>query len=106
MYDLRQYVYEKQFKEGDRIFPFSAASLNYSIKKYSKIAGVPKIRIHDLRHSHTSLLVSQGFNAAEIADRLGHEKVETTLNIYTHLYAQQRQEISDSLETIISSLNI
>ena len=51
-----------------------------------KETGVRRIRLHDLRHSHASLLVEMGFQPLAIAERLGHEKVETTLNTYSHLY--------------------
>ncbi len=50
-------------------------------------SGVKRIRLHDLRHSHASMLVDMGVaHLLEIAERLGHEKVETTLNLYSHLY--------------------
>lgn len=100
--NLREYVNNNYFKinEKGRLFPFTSGALNYSLKTYSDKANVPKIRIHDLRHSHTSLLVDLGFNANLIADRLGHEKIETTLGIYTHLYPKKRREVSDKLETL------
>ena len=41
-------------------------------------SGVKRIRLHDLRHSHASMLVDMGVAPLEIAERLGHEKVETT----------------------------
>ncbi|EPS56788.1 hypothetical protein CLQ_01436, partial [Clostridium botulinum Af84] len=47
---------------------------------------IKRIRLHDLRHSHASLLIELGFTPLLISQRLGHENVETTLNIYSHLY--------------------
>lgn len=46
--------------------------------------GLPKIRFHDLRHSHASLLFSSGIEPRIIQDRLGHSNIKTTLDIYTH----------------------
>ena len=63
-----------------------------------KASGVKKIRIHDLRHSHASMLVELGFSPLEIADRLGHEKIETTLNTYSHLYPNKQVKIADRLD--------
>ena len=63
-----------------------------------KLSGVKRIRIHDLRHSHASLLVEMGFTPLAIADRLGHEKIETTLNTYSHLYPNKQGELADRLE--------
>ena len=45
-----------------------------------------RIRIHDLRHSHASLLVEKNVPIIAISERLGHEDVQTTLNTYSHLY--------------------
>lgn len=49
-------------------------------------------------HSHASLLVEMGFMPLAIAERLGHEKVETTLNTYSHLYPNKQRELADRLE--------
>ena len=55
-------------------------------------------RFHELRHSHASLLVEMGFTPLAIAERLGHEKIETTLNTYSHLYPNKQGELADKLE--------
>ncbi len=47
---------------------------------YADVAGLPRIRIHDFRHSHASLLANEGINIQEIARRLGHAKIEMTWN--------------------------
>ena len=63
-----------------------------------KASGVKRIRLHDLRHSHASLLVELGITPLAIAERLGHEKIETTLNTYSHLYPNKQGELADKLE--------
>ena len=50
------------------------------------------------RHSHASLLVEMGFQPLAIAERLGHEKIETTLNTYSHLYPNKQAELAEKLE--------
>lgn len=62
--------------------------------------GVKVIRLHDLRHSHASLLIEMGFSPLVIADRLGHEKITTTLQIYSHLYPNKQAEVADKLDTV------
>ncbi len=57
------------------------------------MAGIRKIRVHDIRHSHASLLIELGFSPLLIAERLGHEKVDTTLNTYSHLYPNKQAEL-------------
>ena len=63
-------------------------------------ACVEQIRVHDLRHSHASLLINQGCDTLMLADRLGHEKVSTTLNTYSHLFPHKQQELVHSLESL------
>ena len=54
-------------------------------------AGVKRIRIHDLRHSHISLLIDMGFTALAIADRVGHESIDITYR-YAHLFPTRQAE--------------
>lgn len=85
----------------DRLFDTTKSSLTRMMQKYSTLAGVKKIRLHDLRHSHASLLIELGFSPLLIANRLGHERVETTLNTYSHLYPSKESEVTEKLQNII-----
>ncbi len=87
-------------KDTQRIFLFTNFTFEHSMKHYSNVAGIKKIRIHDLRHSHASLLIHLGVNPLAVSRRLGHEKVEITLNIYSHLYPNANNEIMDLLNKI------
>ena len=60
-------------------------------RQYADDAGIKRIRIHDFRHSHASLLANNGINIQEIARRLGHSNVEITWNIYAHLYPREEE---------------
>lgn len=68
--------------------------------EYAKTAGIKKIRIHDFRHSHASLLANNGINIQEIARRLGHSNVQETWNTYSHLYPQEAEKALKVLEAI------
>ena len=70
-------------------------------EKFAEIAKVKKIRIHDFRHSHASLLANNGINIQEIARRLGHTNIEITWNIYSHLYPQQEEKAVEILNKIV-----
>lgn len=63
-------------------------------------AGLPHIRLHDFRHSHASLLASEGINIQEIARRLGHSNVEMTWNTYSHLYPHEEERAVSVLDII------
>lgn len=82
----------------ERMFRFTKSFMEHEIVRGIKETGVKRIRLHDLRHSHASLLVEMGFQPLAIAERLGHEKIETTLNTYSHLYPNKQVELTDKLE--------
>ncbi len=83
---------------NERMFRFTKSYMEHEIVRGIKETGVKRIRLHDLRHSHASLLVEHGFQPLAIAERLGHEKIETTLNTYSHLYPNKQAELADRLE--------
>ncbi|MBI3962266.1 MAG: site-specific integrase [Deinococcus sp.] len=64
-------------------------------------AGVPQVRLHDLRHLHVSLLVKRGFDLRTIADRVGHTDPAFTLRRYSHLFEEQRQAAAVSLPDLL-----
>lgn len=82
----------------DRIFPYTKRFFEHELIRGTKDGSVKKIRLHDVRHSHASLLIELGFSPLAIADRLGHEKVETTLNTYSHLFPHKRDEVAEKLQ--------
>ena len=81
-------------------FNLNKSSLTRKLKATAKETGVKVIRLHDLRHSHASLLIEMGFSPLVIADRLGHEKITTTLQIYSHLYPNKQAEVAEKLDTV------
>lgn len=66
----------------------------------AKLADLESIRVHDLRHSHASLLIEMGFNILMVSQRLGHEKVETTWQTYAHLYPDKEKMLAAQLDTV------
>lgn len=84
-------------EKNERIFYFTKSVLEKEIKHIAKKIGLTPIRVHDLRHSHASMLIEMGFSPLEIADRLGHESVKTTLDTYSHLYPDKDYQLADQL---------
>ena len=58
-------------------------------------AGVPKARLHDMRHLHVSLLIKKGFDPRTVADRVGHSDPAFTLRKYSHMFEEHRQVAAD-----------
>ena len=81
--------------------PTSKTTLPRALEKLSNLAGVHRIKIHALRHSHASLLISMGENPLLIKERLGHEKIQTTLGTYGHLYPNTNLEVAKKLTGIL-----
>lgn len=98
---LKQHI-NSIYDRTDRveIFPYNKSFFSYEMEKGCKATGVKKIRLHDLRHSHASLLIDLGFSPLLIAERLGHERVETTLNTYSHLYPNKHGEVAEKLNDL------
>jgi len=99
--DYKKRIYKPSPK--DRAFCLTKNFMHYEMTRVSTKAGVKRIRVHDLRHSHASLLIELGFSPLLIAERLGHENIETTLNTYSHLYPNKQTELADKLQSILVS---
>ncbi|MDO4743645.1 MAG: site-specific integrase [bacterium] len=87
-------------KDTDRLFPLTKSFIEHEMQRGIKNSGVKRIRVHDIRHSHCALLFEMGIAPLEVADRLGHERVETTLNVYAHIYPNKQKHLSDKLEQV------
>lgn len=78
----------------------SDTNLSNRNNEYADAAGLPRIRIHDFRHSHAFLLCNEGINIQEVARRLGHSNVEITWKTYAHLYPREEERAVAILDTI------
>ena len=96
--EIRDYLKSLYKVQPDqRIFEVTKSYLHHEMDRGAKAAGVKRIRIHDLRHSHVSLLIEMGFSALAIADRVGHESVDITYK-YAHLFPSKQQEMAQKLD--------
>lgn len=96
--EMQEYL-KMQYDIGldDRMFPVTKSYLYREMQRGCQETGVKRIRIHDLRHSHISLLIDQGFSAVAIANRVGHESIDITYN-YAHLFPSKQAEMADKLD--------
>lgn len=103
--ELQDYVnmiYDLNPKE--RLFPVNKNYLYRMMKKGSETAGLQKIRVHDLRHSHVSLLIHLGYSAVAIADRVGHESVDITYR-YSHMFPSVQKDMADKLNQMMEGIS-
>ena len=98
----REYIqndYIVKRPNGELYMPCTFTS---NVKRYMKNAGLPVIRVHDLRHTTASLLLSLGLSLKEVQEWLGHSDISTTANIYTHIMAQTKIESANRYSQCLS----
>ena len=86
------------YSPSDRLFETTKHYLKNEMDRGCRKTGLKEIRVHDLRHSHASLLIELGFAPLLISERLGHESVTTTLEIYSQLYPTKQGEVASRLQ--------
>lgn len=96
MQDYLRMLYDQ--KSDERIFTISKSYLHHEMDRGAKLAGVKRIKIHGLRHSHISLLIHMGYSALAIAERVGHEAVDITYH-YAHLFPTVQSDMAVHLDS-------
>ena len=97
--ELKEYIATLyHVRPGTRLFAGRTKSFfEHEMERGIKLSGVKKITVHCTRHSHASMLVQMGFSPVEIAKRLGHGKVTTTIETYCHQSMDAQEKIADRL---------
>ncbi|MGE7975550.1 tyrosine-type recombinase/integrase [Bacillus cereus] len=81
--------------------PINPANVRRSLNALIKKAAVPKIRFHDLRHTHATLLLAKGVNVKVISERLGHSNIKITLDTYSHVLPTMQEDAINKIEEIL-----
>lgn len=97
---VKQYITDHpEIKKGQLLFPYSEHYIRNAIQKYSKVAGIQAIRIHDLRHSYISLLIHSGYTVAAVSKLSGHSSSEILLR-YSHMFPNDPSDVARKLEEL------
>lgn len=106
---LEQYHRDSILNEFDKSWfvfgntlPIAETTMNEKRKKYCKLANVPIISCHKIRHTHISHLIANGANPLSVAKRVGHASTKMTLDIYGHSINQSDQELLNIVSNIYS----
>ena len=92
---------------SDRVFtsdlgePLRPNSVGQAFRRLVQEAGVPVIRLHDLRHTHASHLLMAGINIKVVSERLGHASVSFTLDTYGHVMPGQQAEAAAAAAALL-----
>lgn len=101
--DIRQTL-GLEWRESDYVFslpdgrPYSPDKVSLAFADVIKKAGLPHIRLHDLRHTHATMMMAQGVNPKTVAERLGHASVVITLDTYSHVLPGLQEEAALKFE--------
>jgi integrase len=96
-----------EWQEGDLVFctpigtPLDYSNVRREFHAVLKAAALPMMRIHDLRHTGASLLVSQGVHLKVIQDMLGHSQISLTADTYSHVGEPQRRESAHQMQAVL-----
>ena len=95
--EVKDYINSFYSIEPDtRLFPITKSYLHHEMNRGCRETGVKRIRVHDLRHSHVSLLIHKGYSALAIGARVGHEAESITYR-YAHLFPSVQTEMAEDL---------
>lgn len=87
--------------------PWAPKIISKAFEHLASRAGVPEIRFHDLRHSHATQLLKHKIHAKVVSERLGHARISTTLDIYSHVLPGMQEEaaqrVDDAMRAAITS---
>ncbi len=106
LYNLKKYYSKNYMVDVDDYFifgglnPLSPSTINRYKKSACKKSNIRPIKLHEFRHSHATLLLQNGMLINEVSRRLGHSKVSTTLNIYTHTDLTQEKRVYNTLNSL------
>ena len=90
-----------QYPRNERLFPVGAEAVQHTMKRHIDKAGVKKIDIHSLRHSHCAYLIKQGIQPLIIKEWLVHRDIKVTLNTYGHLYPSEQKKVASLLDNLV-----
>lgn len=82
--------------------PITASGLRRSYEPLLKGAGLPRMRFHDLRHTSATLLLGRGVHPKVVSEMLGHTRISTTLDLYSHVSMTMQQQAADAFDAILA----
>jgi integrase len=74
------------------------------VDRLSKRLGIQRIRFHDLRHTHATLLLQDGLDGRYVSERLGHDSVQTTLELYAHVTSKRRRDAARRIGAMLDEV--
>ena len=87
--------------DGGRGQHLDPDSLTHAFAKIAKKAGMPKVRLHDLRHAFATTLLVGGVHPKVVSEALGHSSVAFTMDVYSHVLPTMGDQVAAAIETAL-----
>jgi integrase len=81
--------------------PVHPHSMSQTVARLQRAAGVPEIRLHDLRHTHATLLLKHGIPLKVVSERLGHSTPAFTMAVYQHVLPGMQRDAANTFARLI-----
>lgn len=82
--------------------PLNPDTVTHAFGKLIREAGLPHLRVHDLRHTHATLMFREGIHPKIVQERLGHSKIATTLDIYSHVVPGLQEAAAERFDRLLT----
>ncbi len=105
--EVQQIMFGQNLDENGFVFchddgsPLNPSTVTHSFSKVAVSAGMPHLRLHDLRHIHATMLLKAGTHPRIVQERLGHSTIATTLDIYSHTVPGMQKAAAERLDTVL-----
>jgi integrase len=81
--------------------PLRPRSFSRMFDRHVELAGLPRIRLHDLRHTWATLALGAGVHPKIVSERLGHASIAITLDVYSHVSVGMQQDAADTVAALL-----
>ena len=85
--------------------PLPPNSLTVEFRKLARQLGFQRVRLHDLRHTHATMMLKQKVNPKVVSERLGHSSVGITLDIYSHVVPGLQEAAALAFDESLKSMS-
>ena len=83
--------------------PVTPNAVTLAFKRIIKKAGLKDIRLHDLRHTHATLMLKAGVHPKVVSERLGHASIGITLDIYSHVMPGMQEAAAEKFDRVFDA---
>lgn len=86
--------------------PYDPSTVTHAFADVIRKSGLPHFRLHDLRHTHASLMLKQGVNPKIVSERLGHSSIAITMDVYSHVLPGLQEAAALEFEKALHPENV